>query len=357
MLFHLRWTLTKTQEAEANSALNVATNLVAERAQAQMNAVKEQGIGAHALPGLREEEAKVAAALQRLTIARSQIEEEAERLRNRKAELEKRLLQAASDIARKNNCCATMGEILDRLDVEEARLKSETATSADTETKLKDLFVVADAALKERELSLSKVTAERAEAAALRSQLERTLQDAYGRKARLDQQLSGITREADEIAVKIAALADPVEKKRDVDAADAAIASAETAVQVAEKSVETAPRERNYGSQACGNCPRGRSNGIETEARHAEQDAERHLVGPVSGCCDDMRSTKASKPRLGAALGEDLDAPLDRAAPAHWGEMEFSHPVGRFARRCSPVVKPRPGTQGVASALVTNRYR
>ncbi len=76
-LLHLRWTLAKTQEGEARSALAVATALVGDRAAAQMNAAKEQGIGAHRLPDLRDAEAAAAAAFQRLSIAKSQIEEEA----------------------------------------------------------------------------------------------------------------------------------------------------------------------------------------------------------------------------------------------------------------------------------------
>ena len=326
VMFHLRWTQTKAQEGEANSALNVATNLVAERAQAQMNAAKEQGVSAHHLPGLRETEAKAAAALQRLTIARAQIEEEAERLRNRKAELEKRLAQAVSDIAREEQLLHDNGEILDRLDVEEARLKAEIDTSGDTEVKLKDVFVAADVALKEQELTLSKVTAERAEAAALRAQLDRTLQEANGRKARLDQQLSGIVREADEIAAKIAALADPVEKKKDVEAADAAVASAESSAQVAEKSVETA-----RGAEAAARKPvetaRAVLNGIETEARTLNKMLSASSSGLFPAVVDDMKVDKGFETALGAALGEDIDAPLDRAAPAHWGDVDFTHPV------------------------------
>ena len=57
-LLHLRWTLAKAQEAEAQSALAVATSLVGERAEAQMNAAKEQAIGAHRLPELRDAEAQ-----------------------------------------------------------------------------------------------------------------------------------------------------------------------------------------------------------------------------------------------------------------------------------------------------------
>ncbi|WP_292447425.1 chromosome segregation SMC family protein, partial [Mesorhizobium sp.] len=59
-LLHLRWTLAKTQEGEARSALAVATTLVGDRAAAQMAAAREQGIAAHRLPDLRDAEAAAA---------------------------------------------------------------------------------------------------------------------------------------------------------------------------------------------------------------------------------------------------------------------------------------------------------
>ena len=65
-----------------------------------MNAAKEQAIGAQRLPELRDAEAAAAAAFQRLSIARAQIEEEAGRIRARQAELDKRLAQLDADIAR-----------------------------------------------------------------------------------------------------------------------------------------------------------------------------------------------------------------------------------------------------------------
>src|SRR5690606_8800045 len=89
VLLHLRWTQAKTQEGEAKSVLAQATALVGDQAAAQMQAAKDQAVGAHRLPELRDAEAAAAAALQRLTIARSQIEEEAARVRSRTTELEK----------------------------------------------------------------------------------------------------------------------------------------------------------------------------------------------------------------------------------------------------------------------------
>lgn len=85
-LLHIRWVEAKEAEGEAESALNQATNIVAEKAQGQMEAAKQQGIASLKLPELREDEARVAAALQRLQIARTQLDDEANRLLRRRDE-------------------------------------------------------------------------------------------------------------------------------------------------------------------------------------------------------------------------------------------------------------------------------
>src|SRR5690606_33387263 len=90
-------------------------------------AAREQAVGAHHLPTLREAEAAAAAALQRLTIARAQIEDEAQRLRARAAELEKRLSQFDADIVREERMVRDNAEVLARLDEEEALLAAQDA--------------------------------------------------------------------------------------------------------------------------------------------------------------------------------------------------------------------------------------
>ncbi len=109
-------------EREADKALNIATNLVAEKAQRQMEAAKEQGVASFKLPELRENEAKVAAALQRLQIARTQLDDEANRLLRRRDELARRLSQLGEDIQREERLVSDNADILSRLDTEEAEL-------------------------------------------------------------------------------------------------------------------------------------------------------------------------------------------------------------------------------------------
>ncbi|MGB8818971.1 MAG: chromosome segregation protein SMC [Rhizobiaceae bacterium] len=321
-LFHLRWTQAKTQEGEADSALNVATNLVAERAQAQMAAAKDQGVSAHHLPQLRETEAKAAAALQRLTIARAQIEEEAERLRNRKAELEKRLAQLTADIAREEQLLSDNAGILTGLMEEETRLAAEDASAGEIAQGIADAHAAADASLKDSEQALSRITAERAEAQALRSQLERTAREAGERRTRLDGQLQGILREAEEIGVKIAALADPAGKLRDVEDADRALAAAEADVISAERGVEEA-RRAEVETRKPVEAARTELNRIETEARTLAKMLNAASPGLFPAVVDEIKVDKGFETALGAALGDDMEAPVDRSAPAHWGDAAF----------------------------------
>ena len=115
ILFHIRWVQAKEAEAEATSQLNQVTVLVAEKAQQQMQAAKDQAIASLKLPELRENEAKFAAALQRLQIARSQLEEDAGRILRRRDELQRRLAQLAEDIAREERLVVDNAGILSRL--------------------------------------------------------------------------------------------------------------------------------------------------------------------------------------------------------------------------------------------------
>ena len=55
MLLHIRWVQAKEAEGEAESQLNQATSIVAERANAQMQAAKEQAVASLKLPELRGE--------------------------------------------------------------------------------------------------------------------------------------------------------------------------------------------------------------------------------------------------------------------------------------------------------------
>src|SRR5690349_15399578 len=74
MLFHLRWMQATAEVAEAERSKDLAIRTVAERTGEQAEAAKRQALAAAAMPALREAEAKAAAALQRLIIARETLD-------------------------------------------------------------------------------------------------------------------------------------------------------------------------------------------------------------------------------------------------------------------------------------------
>ncbi|WP_420959830.1 chromosome segregation protein SMC [Brucella sp. IR073] len=317
ILLHLKWTLAKTQEAEAQSALSAATVLVAERAQAQMAAAKEQAVAAHRLPDLREAEAKAAAALQRLTIARSQLDEEAERIRARRSELMKRLEQLASDIVREEQMVRENADILARLDEEERALNLDNDHAEDREIETREAFEEADAKLKESEAALARLTAERAEAAAERGQVERSLREAAERRDRQAKQIGDVEREIATLAAQIAALADPAQKRLAVDRAEEAVAAAEEAAIMAEEQVEESRAEEAALRQPL-NEARGEVSRIETEAKTLARIINADTAGEYPAIVEAVRVEKGFETALGAALGEDLDAPADANAPVFW---------------------------------------
>src|SRR5690606_25187081 len=203
MLLHIRWVQAKEQEGEAESQLNQATSLVAERANAQMQAAKDQAIASLKLPELRENEAKLAAVLQRLQIARAQLEEDSARLLRRRDELTRRLAQLGEDIVREERMVADNAAVLDRLKVEEEEIGEILAEADERAEAARETMDEATAKLSESEGALAAVTAERAEAQAVRNQLEKAIRDLAERHLRLGQQRDAQARELEEMDARI----------------------------------------------------------------------------------------------------------------------------------------------------------
>ncbi|HAU76689.1 MAG TPA: chromosome segregation protein SMC, partial [Agrobacterium sp.] len=318
-LLHIRWVEAKEAEGEAESALNQATNIVAEKAQAQMEAAKQQGIASLKLPELREDEAKVAAALQRLQIARTQLDDEANRLLRRRDELARRLSQLGEDIIREERLVSDNAQILARLDEEEAELLEILSDSGRHADEMRKAFEATSVKLAESEAIFTAITAERAQAAAARQQLERAIRDLSDRKLRLERQSQEATAEIEAIDEKLSGLPDPAERREAVEAAEIAVEDALIVVEEADAAVAEA---RSAEAMARGplETARNRLNALDTEARTitkilASSAAANGSFTPVA---EEMTVERGYEAALGAALGDDLESPLDAAAPAYW---------------------------------------
>ncbi|QRM54591.1 chromosome segregation SMC family protein [Sinorhizobium sp. BG8] len=318
MLLHIRWVQAKEAEGEAESQLNQATSLVAERAQAQMEAAKDQAVASLKLPELRENESKLAAALQRLQIARAQLEEDAARLLRRRDELSRRLAQLAEDIRREERMVADNAAVLERLDGEEAEIAEVLEAADERAQTAREALDATSERLAASEQLLGTITAERAEAQAGRNQLEKAIRDLQDRHMRLSQQLEGQARELEAIDSRIGALPDPEEKRAGVERSEETVEAAAALVVQIEEALEEA-RTIEVAARAPVEAARSVVGSIETEARTIRRMLEAGAAGGTfAPVLDGIEVDRGFETALGAALGDDLDSPVDPAAPVYW---------------------------------------
>jgi chromosome segregation protein len=314
LLFHLRWIAAKTEVADADRTKDEAVRIVAARTGEQTVAATRQTEVAAGLPGMREAEAKAAAALQRLLVARDALEREEARAKERIAELDRRLEQFAADLARERTLAADAAAALERLDAEETSLKAEAQANAARLSGVNDRLAAADAVLAASEKSFTDLTGALADLTARRNQLQAALRDHGERAARLAAELANID----------AGLAATGSGQPDLSALGAALASAQAALTEAEnaaregEAAHTRAREDIDAARAPLTAAERRVQRLETEAKTIGKllaVENKNLWPPVM---DALSVTKGYEKALGAALGDDLDAPVDQSAPMRW---------------------------------------
>ncbi|KQR77402.1 chromosome segregation SMC family protein [Rhizobium sp. Leaf341] len=318
MLFHMRWVEAKQAESEADSLLNRATSLVAEKAQAQMEAAKTQAISSLRLPDLREEEARTAAALQRLQIARTQLDEDMNRTLRRRDELQRRLAQLREDIAREERLALENAGAVARLEDEAEALLADAEEAGERAEEAQARLADAQDRLETSERALASLTAERAEAAAARGQLERSIRDLGDRQMRLSRQISDQAADIAALDREIAGLADLDTHRDAVDDAQSDFEARAEAIAQAEAALSEA-RAREAEARGPLEAARARLSAADTEARTLRRllDAAT-LAGGARPVVDAITVERGYEMLLGAALGDDLESPLDPSAPVHW---------------------------------------
>ena len=125
----IAWREHEAAFADARRRLDADLLEVTERTRAQAEAARLQALAAAALPALRDEEARRGAALHRIALAREALEAEEKRAREREAELERRLAQFAGDLQREEALIADAAGVMDRLAAEEAALTQQGGAS------------------------------------------------------------------------------------------------------------------------------------------------------------------------------------------------------------------------------------
>jgi len=317
LLFHLRWLEAHAGVAEASSTHDHSVREMAERTREQAEAARIQAIRASELPALREAEARAAAGLQRLTNARETLDREEARARERVAELDRRLTQFSADIAREQQQASDAEVALQRLDTEDGELKEEIKTRVEQRSGVDERVSDAESTLAASERLFAELTTVLADLTARRNQLAGNVRTHTDRLARLDQDLANVARDEQQLVQETSGFGDLDTLAAAMETAQQNLAESESGTQTSEAG-HVAARARLEAARSPLSEADKRVQRLETEARTISKlvnGETKNLWPPI---IDGVTVDKGFEKAIGAALGDDLDAPVDPSAPMRW---------------------------------------
>ncbi|MES0880116.1 chromosome segregation protein SMC [Roseibium sp. SCP14] len=317
-ILYIRWTESRDALAAAEEHFTEAQKQVNEATALQAESARIQAIAAHKLPELRDDAAKAGAALQRLVIARNELDAEERRVKERLQDLERRLVQLAEDIRREQSMVSENDEVLERLAEERAELLEENEMVQERTETAREKVADAEDAVRSLEGKLSELTAAEARASAERRQLERAVMESRQRADRLVAQAQEAQQALSDLNAQMAENDGVAENREALEIAEEAFLEAESAVEEAETATRDA-REQEQSARLPLSEAQQLLQGFETEARTLEQVLNVHSEQDHTPVVEQIKVESGYETALGAALGEDLDASLDDAAAVKWG--------------------------------------
>ncbi|HHS83043.1 MAG TPA: chromosome segregation protein SMC, partial [Devosia sp.] len=316
-LFHVRWVASRVAEKEAQAVQARLITQLAEAKHQELESRKALETAEAALVPLREEEARAAAAVQRLKILREQLESEIERMGAQQQDLNRRLKQVSDDVERESRLVQDSEQALEQYEAERAALMAETEDSREGLDALKERFATSRALLEEKEKTFRAATARLAQVRADRAQAQRLADDARKRAERLTIQIADVDAEAQKLGEQLDQDAVIGQRMAELAAAKEASMQAEEAAMSAEADVQAAQ----------GALEKSRPNLRELAEQTSRLEAEAETLARVLNIGDNelwpaivdaLEVTPGYEVALGAALGDDLEASSDDGAPIHW---------------------------------------
>ena len=245
------------------------------------------------------------------------LDREEERAKERVAELDRRLTQFSADIAREQQQTSDAEVALQRLDAEDTELKDEIKSRVEKRSGVDERVSEAEATLAAAERLFAELTTVLADLTAKRNQLEASVRTHRDRLARLDQDIANVQAEEQKLAQETSGLGDLAALADAMETAQQGLAQSEAAAQGSE-AAHVAARARLEAARAPLGEADKRVQRLETEARTISKlvnGETKNLWPPI---IDGVTVAKGYEKALGAALGDDLDAPVDPSAPMRW---------------------------------------
>ncbi len=318
-LLYLRWEALSQELVDANEAFTASDARVSSLMLDVARYENERLQSAESLPPLRQEEATSAAALQRLVIAREQIDAEVVRVASATESARQRQIHAEADRTREASLAEDAAKAIEQIEAERASL---TEAGAGVDAKRAELLARAEAAIATRQAAeavVAEIQQQLAMAEAAIAAHNRREADIAQRRARASQRQS-------QIALERARIEDAPMSDLFVSAAHKDAQEAEALLALATTGIDQAEAARSASEEQLSSA---RTASQQAEAAvstlSAERKAiERMLASSQSNHPPVLESVTAQpgyEQALATALGEDLTLPVDESASVYWQNL------------------------------------
>jgi chromosome segregation protein len=303
-----------TRDAQA---LDEATRLLAEHIRSSSEKLRERDTLGEKLPALREQETIRAAVLQRVALERNNLDEEERRVEARRKELDQRLAQAMADLSREQDMLGDTDGVIAKLLEEDGVLKVALGNDGELRAEAALALQQVASALAEAQEQADAANAQLMELTAKRNAMGRAIDEQKERIARFDREASETSAQRNALLSQMGSTGDGPTLSAAVEAAQAVLASNETATTHAEVAVRVA-RQLETDTRASHDDARRKAERLQTEVRTLTNLLKAGGDDLWPALVDQITVDRGFEAALGAALGDDIDASSDEGAPAHW---------------------------------------
>ncbi len=310
VLLHRRWEAAMADRGDAGKAMVTATDEVEAATSLASQAATKRADAAAGMPALREAEVTAAAELQRLTLARGELEAERRRVVEARTEAENRLGQIGGDIDREAALAEDARATAARLTDEAAALAQAREGEEEAQAKAKSELAEAHDTADGLEREISKATEAIATLEARRASYERQIRQLEDRARRLSETLTRLEEQKTALEADGTPVAEKMAAETDLAAAEAAVTEARGTAEAAASQLEVNRTAEEAALKAF----------REAESELASIDAERSALqrllaveaedGDAPPILDALGVEAGWEVALAAALGEDLSAPI-----------------------------------------------
>ena len=319
-LFVVRWRAALDVLETNRTTLAVAEGEVTELTRRAGAAATRQAEAAAGLPDLRQAEAEAAAGLQRLVLARENLDNEEQRAAEAERECRTRLDQVIADTEREKALATDANTAVGRLEAEQSEIGAARGGEDEQRSEAEEHLAAATKEAEGAEARLTELTERVAADEARRADLTRRTAELEERRQRLDARTTDVARQSAHLKDKLV----------DSAASNAAAAALDTARHGLEAARAEADRSEKARTTAEAVTTRTRSEAHAAGTALARLEAEEQALADIletegsdlwPPVIDAVTVEAGYEAALGAALGEDLSAPTDEPAPVHWRSL------------------------------------